>query len=135
MAVALYARKSIEREGSISCETQLDYCRAMLKPEERRQKIHTFVDNGYSGSNTDREGFREMMGLLNEKARKFAEEKRELAEKMEALQESENETAHAINLSKKWETADFEEKKSVCHLLIDKIYIAEDGAVEVVWEI
>ena len=64
MAVALYARKSIEREGSISCETQLDYCRAMLKPEERRQKIHTFVDNGYSGSNTDREGFREMMKLV-----------------------------------------------------------------------
>ena len=77
----------------------------------------------------------DMMGLLNEKAKKFAEEKRELAEKMEALQETENATAPAINLPKKWETADFEEKKSVCHLLIDKIYIAEDGAVEVVWKI
>ena len=37
--------------------------------------------------------------------------------------------------SEKSETADFEEKKSVCHLLIDKIYIAEDGAVEIVWKI
>ena len=63
MAIALYARKSIEREGSISCETQLDYCRSVLNPEERNQKILEFVDNGYSGANTDRDGFREMMGL------------------------------------------------------------------------
>ena len=35
MAIALYARKSIERENSISCETQLEYCKAMIKPDER----------------------------------------------------------------------------------------------------
>ena len=64
MAIALYARKSIEREGSVSCQTQLEYCRAMLKPEERREKILEFVDNGYSGANTDREGFIEMMKLV-----------------------------------------------------------------------
>ena len=61
MAIALYARKSVERENSISCETQLEYCKAMLKPEERKEKILSFVDNGYSGGNTDRKGFQNMM--------------------------------------------------------------------------
>ena len=64
MAVALYARKSVERENSISCETQLDYCRAMLTPDERREKIYEFVDNGFSGGNLDRDAFREMMKLV-----------------------------------------------------------------------
>ena len=39
MAVALYARKSVERENSVSCETQLEYCRAMLRPEERGEAV------------------------------------------------------------------------------------------------
>jgi DNA invertase Pin-like site-specific DNA recombinase len=61
MAIALYARKSVERENSISCETQIEYCRAMLKPDERLEKVLTFVDNGFSGGNTDRDGFQKMM--------------------------------------------------------------------------
>lgn len=61
MAIALYARKSIERENSISCETQLEYCKAMIKPDEQREKIITFVDNGFSGGNVDRDGFQKMM--------------------------------------------------------------------------
>lgn len=65
MAIALYARKSIERENSISCETQLEYCRAMLNPEEQsKETVLEFVDNGYSGGNMEREGFREMMMLV-----------------------------------------------------------------------
>ncbi len=61
MAIAIYVRKSVERENSISCETQIEYCRMMLKPEERTEKVLTFEDNGYSGGNTDRDGFQEMM--------------------------------------------------------------------------
>ena len=61
MAIALYARKSVERENSISCETQLEYCRAMVKPDEQDRKILTFVDNGFTGGNTDREGFQKLM--------------------------------------------------------------------------
>ncbi|MBQ8186837.1 MAG: recombinase family protein, partial [Clostridia bacterium] len=61
MAVALYARKSVERENSVSCETQLEYCRAMLKPDEKTEPVLTFVDNGFSGGDTDRDGFQEMM--------------------------------------------------------------------------
>lgn len=61
MAIAFYARKSVERENSISCETQLAYCEAMLKPDEKENEILTFIDNGFSGGNTERDGFREMM--------------------------------------------------------------------------
>ena len=47
MTVAIYARKSVERENSISCETQLEYCKMMIRPDERGEKIITFVDNGF----------------------------------------------------------------------------------------
>lgn len=61
MSIALYARKSVERENSISCETQIEYCKAMLKPDECHEKICTFIDNGFSGGNVDRDGFQKMM--------------------------------------------------------------------------
>ncbi len=61
MAIALYSRKSIERENSISCETQIEYCKAMIKPDEKLEKVITFIDNGYSGGNIDRDGFQDMM--------------------------------------------------------------------------
>ncbi|MDR3766154.1 MAG: recombinase family protein [Butyricicoccus sp.] len=62
----LYARKSVERENSISCETQIEYCKMMIKPEERSEKIVTFVDNGFSGGNIHRDGFQNMMKLVRE---------------------------------------------------------------------
>ena len=61
MSIAMYARKSIERENSISCETQLEYCKSMIKPDEQAEKIVTFVDNGFSGGNVDRDGFQKLM--------------------------------------------------------------------------
>lgn len=61
MAIAIYARKSIEREGSISCETQMEYCRAMIKPDEKKEKVLTFVDNGISGATTVRPAFQKML--------------------------------------------------------------------------
>ncbi len=66
MAIVIYARKSVERENSISCETQLEYCRTMIKPEERAEEVIPIVDNGFSGGNTDRDGFRKMMKLISQ---------------------------------------------------------------------
>lgn len=64
--IILYARKSVERENSISCETQLEYCHMMIKPEERGEKVVTFVDNGFSGGNVNRDGFQNMMKLVRQ---------------------------------------------------------------------
>ncbi len=61
MAIALYARKSIEREGSISCETQFEYCKSRILPEEREEKIEYYKDNGFSGGNMERDAFQSMM--------------------------------------------------------------------------
>lgn len=66
MAIILYARKSVERENSISCETQLEYCRSVIKPDERDEKVITFVDNGFSGGNINRDGFQKMMKLVQQ---------------------------------------------------------------------
>lgn len=66
MSIALYARKSIEKENSISCDTQLEYCKAMLKPDERNEQILTFIDNGFSGGNVNRNGFQKMMRQIEQ---------------------------------------------------------------------
>ena len=59
--IAIYARQSVERENSVSIETQIDYCKAVLKPHEKQETIKIYKDQGSSGSNTDRAGFKEMI--------------------------------------------------------------------------
>lgn len=66
MAIILYARKSVERENSISCETQIEYCKMMIKPDERAEKVITLIDNGFSGGNINRDGFQKMMKLIRQ---------------------------------------------------------------------
>ena len=77
----------------------------------------------------------DMMKLLNERASKFAEEKKELMIKIEALESEASEVIQVVNLSKHWKRASYEERRSICNILIDQIYIAEDGTMEVVWNI
>ena len=64
LAIALYARQSIEKENSISCETQLEYCKSRLMPDEREINTIPFVDEGCSGGNTNREAFQRMMRMV-----------------------------------------------------------------------
>ncbi len=61
IAIALYARKSVERENSVSCKMQIDYCETLIRPEEKDEEIIKYIDDGFSGGNTDRDAFREMM--------------------------------------------------------------------------
>ena len=66
MAVAIYARQSIEKDNSMSCETQIDRCIRKLTFEESEGKILKFVDEGCTGANTDREGFQKMMRKIEQ---------------------------------------------------------------------
>ncbi len=66
MSIVLYARKSVERENSISCETQLEYCKSVIRLDERDEKVISFVDNGFSGGNVKRDGFQKMMKLVRQ---------------------------------------------------------------------
>lgn len=61
MYIALYARQSIEKENSVSIETQFEYCKATIKPDETQYKIKCFADKGYSGKDTNRPEFQKLM--------------------------------------------------------------------------
>ena len=77
----------------------------------------------------------DLQALLNERAKKLADEKRELLLKIDLLAAEKNEEFRAINLPQKWEKANYEERRAVCNLLINRIYIDSDGTTEVVWNI
>lgn len=54
---AIYARQSVDRVDSISIESQIEYC----KYETRGDPYRVYSDKGYSGKNTDRPKFQEML--------------------------------------------------------------------------
>lgn len=56
-AIAIYARKSVERADSISIESQIEFCQF----EARGEECKVYSDNGYSGKNMQRPAFNQMM--------------------------------------------------------------------------
>ena len=77
----------------------------------------------------------DMIKLLNEKAKNLADEKGKILTKIDTLKNEEGEIVSIINFSKKWKTANYEERKSVCNTLIHKILISKDGDCEIIWNI
>lgn len=59
--IALYARQSVEKEGSVSIETQLDYCKSMIKIDEQSIKTNYYIDKGFSGGNIERPAFQQLI--------------------------------------------------------------------------
>ena len=53
----MYTRQSVDRADSISIESQIEFC----KYEMRGEAYKVYTDRGYSGKNTDRPAFAEMM--------------------------------------------------------------------------
>ena len=54
---AIYGRQSVDKKDSISIESQIDFCKYELKGGSFR----TYLDKGYSGKNTDRPHFQELL--------------------------------------------------------------------------
>lgn len=54
---ALYARQSLDKQDSISIESQIEFC----KYETRGGDYKTYIDKGFSGKNTNRPAFSQMM--------------------------------------------------------------------------
>ena len=94
--------------------------------EEQGKLVNLLINDAVDG---------DMINLLNERAKKLAEEKTDILAKIDVLENEEREIINVINLSKKWRTADFEERKAVCNILIHKILINADGNCEIIWNI
>ncbi len=77
----------------------------------------------------------DMLRLLNERAKKLADESREVSDRIEELESASTEVVRAVSLSKRWVKATYEERRAVCQLLIREIRIDADGNTEVVWNI
>ena len=60
---ALYARQSIEKKDSISVESQLEYCRY----ETHGKPYIEYIDKGFSGKNTNRPSFENMINDIFKK--------------------------------------------------------------------
>lgn len=58
--IAIYARKSVFKEDSISIESQIEICQY----EARGEDYVVYKDNGYSGKNTDRPDFQRMVSNI-----------------------------------------------------------------------
>lgn len=54
---AIYARQSVDKKDSISIESQIDFCKYELKGGSCKE----YTDKGYSGKNTDRPHFQELV--------------------------------------------------------------------------
>jgi len=54
---AIYARQSVDKKDSISIESQIEFCRYELKGGGSRE----YTDKGFSGKNTDRPKFQELI--------------------------------------------------------------------------
>lgn len=57
---AIYGRQSVDRVDSISIESQIEYCQY----EVRGGRCEVFQDKGYSGKNTDRPQFQQMLEAI-----------------------------------------------------------------------
>lgn len=55
--IAIYARQSVDREDSISTDSQIEAC----KYEAHGENCREYVDKGYSGKNTDRPRLKELV--------------------------------------------------------------------------
>ncbi len=58
---AVYARQSVNKKESISIEMQVELCKSAV-PE--KEEVTVFEDKGFSGTNTKRPAFQEMLALV-----------------------------------------------------------------------
>lgn len=62
MRIAIYTRKSVYKEYSESIDTQIELCKNYFRNEGNEYDV--FIDEGFSGGNTKRPSFLNMMDLI-----------------------------------------------------------------------
>lgn len=62
----IYTRQSVDKKDSISIENQIEFCKNQILPDNT-EEVKIFSDKGFSGKNTNRPGFEEMISLIKQK--------------------------------------------------------------------
>lgn len=62
--VAIYCRKSVFVEGSVSIETQINLCKDYINKKYSNATFEIFEDEGFSGGNTNRPAFQKLLKLI-----------------------------------------------------------------------
>ena len=126
IAEKLKSLKSIRRQMKETDATQLNSLKLKIAEIEQQEKLlgDRLLDGNFNAA---------MMQIANKKAEELTKAKMTLIEKIEELQLNDTGIAVAIDLSKKWKTADFREKKAVASVLIRSIMMYEDGTSEIIW--
>ncbi len=62
----IYTRQSIDKKDSISIESQTEFCKNQIPPDNT-EEVKIFSDKGFSGKNTNRPGFEKMISLIRHK--------------------------------------------------------------------
>lgn len=62
--VAIYCRKSVFVEGSVSIETQINLCKDYINKKYSNATFEIFEDEGFSGGNTNRPAFQKMLKFI-----------------------------------------------------------------------
>lgn len=57
--VAIYARQSVDKKDSLSIDAQIEMCKKIVNEE-----CQVFIDKGYSGKNTNRPAFQELLDAI-----------------------------------------------------------------------
>lgn len=85
---AIYGRQSADRVDSISIESQVEHCQY----EARGEKYKTFTDRGFSGKNTERPQFQQMLEAIRR-----GEVKRVIVYKLDRISRSILDFANMMN--------------------------------------
>ena len=128
ISLKLDSLKHIRQKESNALHPELNELRNKLKSIELAQeKLADTMLNETVNS--------DLLEILGKRAAKLKAERTEILLKIDEHESSEIDTKAAINLSKKWKTASFEEKRGVCNILINRIIIYENGNAEIVWNV
>ena len=128
IAEKLQSLKGSRKKIQPIIQTRLICCKNQLSEIKQSQEkiVNMLLDDSFKSVRITSE---------RKSQKSYPKKVRRLQEKIEDLESEENEIISVINLSQKWKSANTDERKAVCNVLIHKIFICEDGTCEVVWNI
>ncbi len=101
MEFAIYSRKSKQTAKGESIQNQIDYCKKYIVNHfGEGQQIHLFVDEGYSGKNSQRPQFQQMLSLAKQKKLDYI-----VCYRLDRISRNVGDFAALIQQLSAWETA------------------------------